>query len=52
MTTIIRTPLAVETILVLCDVGSQQGKTQWNILVLLYGILLQIWLIIHLVLYF
>ena len=50
MTTVIRTPLAVETIFVLCDVGYQQGKQQWNIMVLFYGILLQIWLIIRVVL--
>ena len=39
MTIVIRTPLAL---FVLCDVESQQGKNQWNIMVLFYGILLQI----------
>ena len=50
MTIVIRTPLTVGTIFVLCDVGSQQGKNQWNKMVLFYGILLQIWLIIRVVL--
>ena len=49
MTTFIRTPLAVGTIFVLCDVGSQQSKNQWNIMVRFYGILLEIWLIIRVV---